>query len=90
MVDQDERRALILQQIKDLAAQNGGEAEINEDLLEEVNYLVEWPTALCGKFEEKFLRLPKECIITPMRGAGRGRQFAEQVYYRAQRRQRTP
>lgn len=67
MVDQDERRALILQQIKGLAAQNGGEAEINEDLLEEVNYLVEWPTALCGKFEEKFLSLPKECIITPMR-----------------------
>lgn len=67
MVDQDERRTLILQQIKDLAAQNGGEAEINEDLLEEVNYLVEWPTALCGKFEEKFLSLPKECIITPMR-----------------------
>lgn len=67
MVDQDERRALILQQIKDLATQNGGEAEINEDLLEEVNYLVEWPTALCGKFEEKFLSLPKECIITPMR-----------------------
>lgn len=67
MVDQDERRALIFQQIKDLAAQNGGEAEINEDLLEEVNYLVEWPTALCGKFEEKFLSLPKECIITPMR-----------------------
>lgn len=67
MVDQDERRALILQQIKDLAAHNGGEAEINEDLLEEVNYLVEWPTALCGKFEEKFLSLPKECIITPMR-----------------------
>ena len=67
MVDQDERRALILQQIKDLAAQNGGEAEINQDLLEEVNYLVEWPTALCGKFEEKFLSLPKECIITPMR-----------------------
>ena len=67
MVDQDERRALILQQIKDLAAQDGGEAEINADLLEEVNYLVEWPTALCGKFEEKFLSLPKECIITPMR-----------------------
>lgn len=67
MVDQDERCALILQQIKDLAAQNGGEAEINADLLEEVNYLVEWPTALCGKFEEKFLSLPKECIITPMR-----------------------
>ena len=67
MSEPEERRALIFQQIMYLAAQNGGEAEINEDLLEEVNYLVEWPTALCGKFEEKFLSLPKECIITPMR-----------------------
>ncbi len=67
MVDQDARRELIRQQVADLAAEEGGHAEINEDLLEEVNYLVEWPTALCGKFEEKFLALPKECIITPMR-----------------------
>ncbi len=67
MVDQDARRELIRQQVADLAAEEGGHAEINEDLLEEVNYLVEWTTALCGKFEEKFLALPKECIITPMR-----------------------
>lgn len=67
MVDQDARRELIRQQVTDLAVAEGGHAEINEDLLEEVNYLVEWPTALCGKFEEKFLALPKECIITPMR-----------------------
>lgn len=67
MVDQDARRELIRQQVADLAVKEGGHAEINEDLLEEVNYLVEWPTALCGKFEEKFLSLPKECIITPMR-----------------------
>lgn len=67
MVDQDARRELIRQQISDLAVAEGGRAEINEDLLEEVNYLVEWPTALCGRFEEKFLSLPKECIITPMR-----------------------
>lgn len=67
MVDQDERRENILGQIQELAAAEGGVAEINEDLLEEVNYLVEWPTALCGRFEEKFLTLPKECIITPMR-----------------------
>lgn len=67
MVDQDARRELIRQQVADLAVSEGGHAEINEDLLEEVNYLVEWPTALCGKFEEKFLALPKECIITPMR-----------------------
>ncbi|WP_405379389.1 glycine--tRNA ligase subunit beta [Phascolarctobacterium sp.] len=67
MVDQDARRVLIRKQVTDLAIAEGGHAEIDEDLLEEVNYLVEWPTALCGKFEEKFLALPKECIITPMR-----------------------
>ena len=67
MVDQTARKALIRKQVEELAKKEGGHAEIKEDLLEEVNYLVEWPTALCGKFEEKFLRLPKECIITPMR-----------------------
>ena len=67
MVDQDARRELIRQQVIDLAIEEGGHAEIDEDLLEEVNYLVEWPTALCGCFEERFLPLPKECIITPMR-----------------------
>jgi len=45
----------------------GGIAKIDEDLLEEVLYLVEYPTALCGKFDEKFLSLPKEAIITPMK-----------------------
>lgn len=67
MVDQDARRELIRKQVTELAIEEGGHAEINEDLLEEVNYLVEWPTALCGEFEDKFLSLPKECIITPMR-----------------------
>ena len=67
MVDQDARRELIRNQVIELGIAEGGHVEIDEDLLEEVNYLVEWPTALCGKFEEKFLALPKECIITPMR-----------------------
>lgn len=67
LVDQDARRELIRQQVTELAAAEGDIAEIDEDLLEEVNYLVEYPTALCGKFEEKFLSLPKEAIITPMR-----------------------
>ena len=67
MVDQDARRELIRQQVIDLGIAEGGHVEIDEDLLEEVNYLVEWPTALCGKFEDKFLALPKGCIITPMR-----------------------
>lgn len=67
MVDQVARKELIRQQVIDLAIAEGGHAEIKEDLLEEVNFLVEWPTALCGKFEEKYLALPKECVITPMR-----------------------
>lgn len=67
MVDQEARRELIRNQVTELGIAEGGHVEIDEDLLEEVNYLVEWPTALCGQFEEKFLALPKECIITPMR-----------------------
>lgn len=67
MVDQDARKKLIRQQVEQLAVKEGGQAEIKEDLLEEVTYLVEYPTALCGQFETRFLQLPKECIITPMR-----------------------
>ena len=58
---------MIRQQIAEVAAANGGQAEVNEDLLEEVLYLVEYPTALCGKFDEKYLALPAEAVITPMR-----------------------
>ena len=67
IVDQNERCEMIRQQIAEVAAANGGQAEVNEDLLEEVLYLVEYPTALCGKFDEKYLALPAEAIITPMR-----------------------
>ena len=67
IVDQDERREMIRKQITELARKEGGEVEIAPDLLEEVNYLVEYPTALCGKFEEKYLALPEAAIITPMR-----------------------
>jgi glycyl-tRNA synthetase beta chain len=67
MVDQEERRRTIQAQIEKVAAQNGGVAEITPDLLEEVVYLVEYPTALCGRFEEKYLKLPPEAVITPMR-----------------------
>ncbi len=67
VVDQNKRRSMIEAQIKALAAQNGGTAQITDDLLEEVTYLVEYPTALCGKFEDKYLKLPKEAVITPMR-----------------------
>lgn len=67
MVDQDIRRQVIREQIEKLAAGQSGAANIDEDLLEEVLYLVEYPTALCGKFEDKYLSLPSEAVITPMR-----------------------
>ena len=67
IVDQDKRRDMIQKQILELAESKGGNAEISEDLLEEVVFLVEYPTALCGNFEDKYLKLPPETVITPMR-----------------------
>lgn len=67
MVDQDLRRKVIREQVEKLAVSQGGTANIDEDLLEEVVYLVEYPTALYGRFEEEYLKLPSEAIITPMR-----------------------
>jgi glycyl-tRNA synthetase beta chain len=67
LVDQDKRRDMLRRQIAEVAKANGGKAEITEELLEEVLYLVEYPTALCGRFEEKYLKLPPEAVITPMR-----------------------
>ena len=67
IVDQNKRRDMIVAQIKEVAASKGGVAEITDDLLEEVLYLVEYPTALAGSFEEKYLQLPAEAVITPMR-----------------------
>ena len=67
IVDQGKRRDMIVAQINDVAKSNGGVAEITDDLLEEVLYLVEYPTALAGSFEEKYLQLPAEAVITPMR-----------------------
>ena len=67
IVDQERRRAMITEQIAETAKVAGGTAEITPDLLEEVLYLVEYPTALSGAFEEKYLALPAETVITPMR-----------------------
>jgi len=67
MVDHNLRRQIIREQVERLAVQQGGTAVIDEDLLEEVVFLVEYPTALCGRFEDEYLALPPEAIITPMR-----------------------
>lgn len=67
IVDQNQRRAMITAQIEAVAKERGGKAEISEELLEEVLYLVEYPTALSGEFEIKYLNLPPDAVITPMR-----------------------
>ena len=67
MVDQDARRELISKQLHDMADSKNASIVWDDDLLEEINYLVEWPTALCGGFEESYLALPDAAIITPMK-----------------------
>ena len=65
--DQQERRGMVWQQIQAVAGSLNGQVKEDEELLEEVVFLLEYPTALAGSFEEKYLSLPAELIITPMR-----------------------
>ncbi|KKM11042.1 glycyl-tRNA synthetase subunit beta [Clostridiales bacterium PH28_bin88] len=67
IADQERRREIIWQQIVTLAAQEGGLVQEDEELLEEVTHLLEYPTALCGGFDSSYLELPQEVLITPMR-----------------------
>lgn len=78
MVDQDARRELISKQLHDMAASKNASIVWDDDLLEEINYLVEWPTALCGGFEESYLALPDAAIITPMKDHQRYFPLVEQ------------
>ena len=65
-VDQNQRKVDIQQQIQAVATKMDGIAEIYPDLLAEVVNLVEYPTAIVGKFDEEFLQLPPEVITTVM------------------------
>ncbi|EJU25498.1 glycine--tRNA ligase subunit beta [Selenomonas sp. CM52] len=67
IVDPARRKALIEEGLVEAAKAHGGTAEITPNLLEEVLYLVEYPTALAGSFEDKYLALPPDAVITPMR-----------------------
>ncbi|MCD7033064.1 glycine--tRNA ligase subunit beta [Metabacillus sp. GX 13764] len=67
MADPEKRKAVILEQLKQLEQDNGFSITVDEELLEEVNNLVEYPTALFGQFDEKFLELPEEVLITSMK-----------------------
>ena len=67
IADHDERKALVKQQVQAAAAKENGVAEIDEDLLEEVTSIVEWPVTLVGSFEDKFLNVPSEALIYTMK-----------------------
>ena len=67
IVDHHRRRNMIVEQIEEIEANKDVTVPIADDLLKEVNFLVEYPTALCGSFAEEFLQLPEEVLITSMR-----------------------
>ncbi|MBM7838105.1 glycyl-tRNA synthetase beta chain [Alkalihalobacillus xiaoxiensis] len=67
IVDAGKRKEAIVNQIKDIERDNQWVIPIEDQLLEEVTNLVEYPTALSGSFETKYLQLPKEVLITTMR-----------------------
>lgn len=63
----NERRERILSQMKDIEGRHGVKIDIDEELLEEVVAITEYPTALIGKFDVEFLELPEEVIVTSMK-----------------------
>lgn len=67
MANYEVRKAEIERQIQELATKQGWTIPLDADLLEEVTNLVEWPTALFGKFDEAYLDLPEEVLITTMK-----------------------
>lgn len=67
IVDPKERREIVWNQIRDLAKKAGGEVDEDEDLLEEVSHILEYPTALLGEVAEKYMHLPEPVITTPMK-----------------------
>ncbi len=69
IVDFNQRQQIILEQVdKALSNLNGASADINDELLDEVTALVEWPVTLKATFDERFLAVPKEALIYTMKG----------------------
>ncbi|MBD7967602.1 glycine--tRNA ligase subunit beta [Paenibacillus gallinarum] len=67
IVNIEERRAMIVEQIEELAKEKNWTIGVKEDLLEEILFLVETPTVLYGTFESSFLHIPQDVLITSMR-----------------------
>ncbi len=65
--DQEQRKALILADILRLVSDHDGVLQMDEGLLTEVAWLVEYPTAFVGHFSSRYLSIPKEALITPMK-----------------------
>ena len=68
MADYDARKAIILAGAKKAAEAVGGIADLEDDLVEEVTSLVEWPVVLTAKFEQEFLNVPSEALVYTMKG----------------------
>jgi len=66
MVDRNERLTCVKKQAEAAAKKLGGKALIDEDLLQEVTNLVEWPVAVSGDFDKEFLEVPAESLISSM------------------------
>ncbi len=67
IVDHGRRRDLIRRQVEEAAASAGGRPLLDEELLDEVTFLVEYPTAFAGRFDPAYLELPDAVLITPMK-----------------------
>ena len=67
VADYDSRRTTIRTQVEAEAEKLGGTAVIDEDLLDEVASLNEWPSALTGHFDEEFLEVPSEALVSSMK-----------------------
>ncbi len=66
IADFEKRRSSIVSQIRKIEKKHNCHVELDENLLNEVTNLVEWPTVLIGNFENEFLELPDEVLITSM------------------------
>lgn len=68
IVDFDQRKARIENAVAEISGKHNAVAKVDPDLLEEVTALVEWPVPLVGQFEEVFLQVPQEALISTMEG----------------------
>lgn len=67
VADFAKRQSLIKEQVEAVGASLKGQAVIDDDLLDEVTALVEWPVAIAGKFDQRFLDVPAEALISSMK-----------------------